>query len=497
MKKAKKILALFLSALCAVSSASCGTGTVGEQPSNSVDTTTATTTAPATTTEAATTLPEEPVEAVNFSAGYARVDISPDKFPVPNDNGNATSLMNPLYATVVAVSDGENEALFISLDTIFVMDEVLTQTLLKAKKYGVPEKYVFINSTHNHSSVRYNQKTNEVAAWKTKYGNSIDKAIKEALNDLTPTTAEIGRTETDKLAFVRRYYMNDGKVKGIHMPTNSSGVARHETEADPELQVIRFNREGKKDIVMANWQAHAAHAVGLFPDTINADFVHYFRKDVEEKYDVLFAYYQGAAGNINLNSDIYGNKNFVGVGQKLAVALGTALENAEPATLGMIQAQKIGLTANIDHSTDNLLSKANTAWKEYNDYLNKTGTKMTPDMIYAKYGFNSRYHITCIIRRSNLPKTVDLPISAISFGDISFASAPYEMFDTNGMYIKDNSRFKTTFVCAYTNGHFGYIPSALGYQNGGYEAYISRFEAGTGELVAEKLVEMLNKQYEN
>ena len=69
------------------------------------------------------------------------------------------------------------------------------------------------------------------------------------------------------------------------------------------------------------------------------------------------------------------------------------------------------------------------------------------------------------------------------------------MFDTNGMYIKENSQFKTTFVCAYTNGHFGYIASELGYKNGGYEAYISRFEPGTGELVADKLVEMLNSQY--
>ena len=210
---------------------------------------------------------------------------------------------------------------------------------------------------------------------------------------------------------------------------------------------------------------------------------------------MLFAYYQGASGNVVLKSNIYPSSNYIGVGKKLVDYLGDALENTEPATLGKINAQKIAFTSNIDHSTDKYLELANKAWADYNDYYNRTGSYMTPDMIFEKYGFNSRYHITCIKRRAGLPKTVDLPISAISFGDISFASAPYEMFDTNGMYIKDNSQFKTTFVCAYTNGHFGYIPSALGYENGGYEAYISRFEAGTGELVASKLVEMLNEQY--
>ncbi len=489
MNIAKRAFAFFLSAITLFTAVSC----TGALPGDSTTTTDTTTLSPVTTSPL--TIAPEPSEEITFSAGYSRVDISPEKFPVPNDSANATSLMNPLYATVVAVSDGEHEALFISLDLIFVMEDVLSQTLLKAKKHGVQEKYVFINSTHNHSGVRYNRKTNEVEAWKTKYSNAIDKAIKEALNDLTPTTAEVGRAETDKLAFVRRYYMNDGKVSSILMPSNSSGYLKHETEADPELQAIRFNREGKKDIVLANWQAHAAHAV-MFPNTINADFVHFFREGVEEKYDVLFAYYQGAAANINLHSYIYGETSFVGVGTKLVDVLGTALENTEPAMLGRIQARKINYTANIDHSTDNLVSKANQALAALDKYKNDNGAEMSRDMLYQKYGFNSRYHVTSIIRKNNLPKTVDLPISAISFGDISFAAAPYEMFDTNGMYIKDNSQFKTTFVCAYTNGHFGYIPSALGYQNGGYEAYISRFEAGTGELVADKLVELLKEQYE-
>ncbi len=476
-----------MSAITLFSGVSCALGGADNPQTSTNNSTTPT---PDVTTDApADTAPTA------FMAGYSRMDISPDTFPVPNDNGNATELMNDLYATVVAVSDGENKALFITLDTLFVMNDVLNEALSSAKKYGVKEEYVFINCTHNHSSVRYNQNTENIRLWLSKYNITIDKAIKQALNDLSPATAKIGRAESDHLAFVRRYIMNDGGFTGIHMPTNNSGAARHETEADPELQAIRFCREEKKDIVMVNWQAHAAHAVGFFPNTINADFIHYFREGAEEKYDVLFAYYQGAAGNINLSSKIHGDKNYINVGKKLVDVLGEALENAEPATLGKIHAEKFMLPANIDHSTDNLLSKANKALTEYNNYLNKTGTKMTPDMIYEKYGFNSRYHISCIIRRSNLPEIVELPISAISFGDIGFASAPYEMFDTNGMFIKDNSRFKTTFVCAYTNGHFGYIPSALGYENGGYEAYISRFEAGTGELVANKLVAMLAEQY--
>ena len=485
----KKFIALLLGGIMLFSAISC-TGNTQEPEATTAATEATVMTTAATTND--TTQKKEPQE---FYVGYARADISPKYFPVPNDNADATSNLNNIYATVVAVSDGEHKALFISLDTLFVMGDVLAQTLAATKSLGIRDEYVFINCTHNHSSVRYNRNTSGVTLWLSKYKTAIKTAITEALDDLSPATAEIGRSESDNLAFVRRYYMNDGSVRSIAMPTNSSGYAKHETEADPEMQVIRFNREGKKDVVMANWQAHAAHAVGDFPTTINADFVHFFREGVEEKYDVLFAYYQGACANINLNSYIHGANSFIRVGQKLVDVLGDALENSEPATLGKINAEKIGFTSNIDHSKDGELAKAQNALEEYNTYYSKTGSNMTNDMIYQKFGYNSKYHITSIIRKAGLPKTVDLPISAISFGDISFAAAPYEMFDTNGMYIKENSQFKTTFVCAYTNGHFGYIASELGYKNGGYEAYISRFEAGTGELVANKLVEMLNKQY--
>ena len=69
------------------------------------------------------------------------------------------------------------------------------------------------------------------------------------------------------------------------------------------------------------------------------------------------------------------------------------------------------------------------------------------------------------------------------------------MFDTNGMQVKDGSPFKMTFMCAYTNGQYGYVPSKDVYKNGGYEVYTTRFINGTGDDVAAKLVEMLNKQY--
>lgn len=62
------------------------------------------------------------------------------------------------------------------------------------------------------------------------------------------------------------------------------------------------------------------------------------------------------------------------------------------------------------------------------------------------------------------------------------------MCDTNSRQLKEGSPFGCTFVPTCTNERFAYIPSALGFQNGGYCADLCRFAPGTGEQIIENLV---------
>ena len=50
-----------------------------------------------------------------------------------------------------------------------------------------------------------------------------------------------------------------------------------------------------------------------------------------------------------------------------------------------------------------------------------------------------------------------------------------------------------TFICAYTNGHYGYIPSEFGYSQGGYETSICKYISGTGEKCAEELLRLIRE----
>ena len=74
---------------------------------------------------------------------------------------------------------------------------------------------------------------------------------------------------------------------------------------------------------------------------------------------------------------------------------------------------------------------------------------------------------------------------------IGFVTVTYEMFDTNGKFVKDNSPFEATFVLTCANQHNTYLPSAIGFENGGYEVEQCHFAPGTGEIIADLYVEML------
>jgi len=123
--------------------------------------------------------------------------------------------------------------------------------------------------------------------------------------------------------------------------------------------------------------------------------------------------------------------------------------------------------------------------------------------------FFSIYHAKLVVQKAALGETTPLYIGAITVGDIAFTSHPYEMFDTNGMELRAGTvgnenypeaeqlenPYAMTVVCTLSNGHLGYIPSQLGYTNGGYSTDITKVAPGTGEELVTDYLEILNELY--
>lgn len=76
---------------------------------------------------------------------------------------------------------------------------------------------------------------------------------------------------------------------------------------------------------------------------------------------------------------------------------------------------------------------------------------------------------------------------------MAFTFAPYEQFDTNPKYVRDNSLYAMTFALGYSNDMIGYMPSAQAFPHSGYEVTGCPFIGGTAEELADEFLSLLDE----
>ena len=343
---------------------------------------------------------------------------------------------------------------------------------------GVPGANVYISATHNHSAPTFGGQWFDTACEK------IATASAMAVNDLSDSDIFIGRGKTTGMAIVRHYVDANGNYATVS-PMKADGAAldtttiRSVSEADDTMQLIRFKREGKKDIIALNWQAHFAHAYDKAPAAISSDMAHYIREDIEAgDDDALVAYFSGASGNINLNAPNNSQRkyrNYKAVAEAFAKV---ALEVMKDENLTEVNSGKIKITKTVyaaRHKKDSP-EEIEAAYERLasgtGDVLRETGDSYVISRNHSDFSH--------------------LRISALSFGDLAFVTAPYEMFDNNGVQIKEGSPFKMTFVLTISDGSFAYMPSYEAWtEYGGYETWATYFDIGVAEAIVGEFISML------
>jgi hypothetical protein len=84
-------------------------------------------------------------------------------------------------------------------------------------------------------------------------------------------------------------------------------------------------------------------------------------------------------------------------------------------------------------------------------------------------------------------------IQAVVIGDIALVGVPGELFTELGLAIKEKSPLAHTLIITHANDAVGYIPSTKGYEEGGYQPFNTTVGKGSGEMIAAKALEMLER----
>ena len=434
--------------------------------------------------------------------GFSRADITPLESVPLAGYGNTErrmsgAILSRLYATCLAFSDGENKALLFTLDNAGfsdLCDEVLRPAISAAT--GIPVGCIHLSCSHTHSAVDAEKVSiPTVVRYRKQLEARLVLAAVEALQDLSFTRIFAGSYETTGLNFVRQFIREDGTYCGSNFGNlSTSPIVGYESEADRMLQLVYFLREGKKNVILANFQGHP-HRFGNGKDpTVTADVAAFFRDELERRTDCFVSYVTGASGNENSSSRIKEDmaaKHPCDHGKLLADEAFSTFRYMKEVSAEGVSAISLELEMPLNHTEDHMVPQAEkikALWLEHND-------SRLCAVEGAPYGINSPYHATAIIRKAGLPDSFTFTIHALKVGGIGIAIVPYEMYDINGLQIKEASPFDLTVIATCTNTMQGYVPSKLAWEHGGYSCDTTRFCPGSGEELAEHYLKLLQHLY--
>lgn len=426
-----------------------------------------------------------------MKTGFAKIEITP---PVgSNMNGYyrerySEYVVEPLYVSAVAYSDGNHTALTISLDISEILQRDTNKIRSKVSKYtGVPFEAVFLACIHTHTAPVISEipgffKRDE--DYYNDFCNKVCHCAAEAINDMKDSVLSIARGEVEGITFVRRYRMKDGST----VTNPSLDILEHVSspigEPDKTVQLIKIQREDAPDIAIVNYANHpdVVGGRGICPDWpgfMRDTLESALAKEANGK-GVRVIFFNGAQGDV-VHFNKLGKKLRLGVeesrhiGRVLAGAVLSIYTYTEPVACEEICFKQNIAKVATAKGTEEDVAKAKLLNEKYLAKEEKTIPGFT---------FNDIVMARKYIRLEEVDPIVDLNVSCIVLGDIAFIGLPGEPFSEIGRQIKEKSPFSMTLVCCNANGSEGYFPTDDALNEKGYESSSALFLPGVApELI--------------
>ena len=440
-------------------------------------------------------------------AGFARLDITP-----PLGIGiagyyverKAEGILDPLECSALAVSDGDNTRVIISIDTCGGAGTKYYTAAREAaaESAGISSDGVFISSTHTHTGPYWGERDSEIEKRYTEFliGRMADAACL-AVKDMKPAKLGIGAGTAHNIAFIRRYVMKDGRIR-TNPGVNNPDIVRPVGDVDESVGVLRFTRDDGPEIVLLNFGCHPDVVGG---NLISADWPGFARRTVERSLDnVRCIFLNGAEGDVNhvnvhpkggdLNGmfmdfdDVSrGYPHSRHMGNVVAAAALQAYEKVEWRDVSRVGGKIMTLTLPSNMPTKEQLVSAREIASLHRAGRDKDipfeAMELTTVVAEAER----------MLRLENGPESFAMPLSSLFIGDTAFIGIPGEPFGGIGKALKQADGWAMVLPCCITNGYEGYFPMKDSYDEGGYEARSSIYAAGAAERIIEEGLKLLSE----
>ncbi len=408
---------------------------------------------------------------------------------------HAEGVLDPLEVNALAFGNGANTALILSCDVVAIVQEHADAIRAQiAEKTGVPAVHIMLCALHQHTSISLGGRdiffpVKDESYLKLFYRKLAD-AAKMALNDMSEARVFTAAARTAReIAFVRRYVLEDGTIATNPSPKGARPVRRCD-ESDNTVRLIRFKREGKKDIAYVNFSTH--------PDVIggcafSADWPGFVRRFTEaDNVDVHCICTTGFQGDSN-HVDFFKPKD-------ARFPEGSRYVHSRYMGRAIADTVKRIWNEGVEHTGDAIFgevctvyNKTNTAGAEYYDeakrYAADYDAGEPKEMEHVK-------DIATAIRILDLrraPIYQPVAITVLGLGDILFVGIGGEPFTQYTHAVHALAQGKTVFCSCCTNGYQGYLPHERAFKEGGYEVSNTFFTSSLERQCVAQITEMLKK----
>jgi hypothetical protein len=308
----------------------------------------------------------------------------------------------------------------------------------------------------------------------------IAQSVKEAEGKLAGATLMSGVGYEDRVSFNRRFFMEDGTV-GWNPGKLNPKIVRPAGPIDPEVKVLAFNGDG--DNTLATYVNFAVHPDTVGGQHISSDYAHALSKILAkvkgEGMVTVFA--NGTCGDIN-HIDVTTKEPQKGHGE--AERIGTILAGEviktyarmKPVSVGPLRATREVVKLPLAPIEEGAVEEARrVSFKPDAKFLEKV----------------QAFKVLDVAARGGRP--IEAEVQVIALGDeVAWVGLPGEIFVEMGLEIKKKSRFKQTIVVELANGSIGYVPTKRAYGEGNYEVVSARCAEGSGEMLVEAALRLLN-----
>jgi neutral ceramidase len=407
----------------------------------------------------------------------------------------AEAVHDDLLARALVIERDGVKVAIVSCDIIEITAELAAGIRQLAEgSTGIPGDHIMIGATHSHtgpvilsSSAMY-QTEGEMYDLLVEYMKVLPELVAESIvladGKLQPAELSFGRGCEESISFNRRFFMADGTV-GWNPGKLNPSIIKPAGPVDPEVAVLyAASVDGKPLMTYVNFALHLDISGGM---EISADMPYTLSSilgSVKGK-DMITLFGQGCCGNIN-HIDV--KSGAPQKGHDEAARIGTVLAGeviktyAGLATLKVdrIKARSEIVELPLAEISDDEVARARGTTEKFGE----RGAAPFLEMVEA-------FKIVEVNDRKGAPIEAEVQIFALG-DDFAIVSWPGEVFVELGLYLKERSPYPYTMVIELANGSVDYIPDRKAFLEGNYEPVSARCAPGSGEILVERTLNMLN-----